>query len=315
MFRAFSTMASLIAILATTGATFGNDKDKEASTDRASEKRLNRIWKTMAPVEGFERTEFFKAVETGAIEIKVNMKDIGHGNLSVTNKTDRPLSIEMPPAFATVPVLAQGGFGGPGGGGGGGFGGGGFGGGGGGQVGGGGFGGGGFGGGGFGGGGGGGFGGGGGGGVGGGGLFNIPPGRVGRVDFQTICLEHGKPDPRPRMNYTIKPLSTVSTDPKIYELCRMLANDEVTQLVAQAAAWNIANGLSWDELLVKNRVELMGGYYERYFTPTQLQIAHKIVDVASERAEERMSQTELKNNETYSASVDRKPVDPKRPAK
>jgi hypothetical protein len=117
------------------------------------------------------------------------------------------------------------------------------------------------------------------------------------------------------MNYTIKPLSTVSTDPKIYELCRMLANDEVTQLVAQAAAWNIANGLSWDELLVKNRVELMGGYYERYFTPTQLQIAHKIVDVAGERAEERMSQTELKNNETYSASVDRKPVDPKRPAK
>ena len=120
------------------------------------------------------------------------------------------------------------------------------------------------------------------------------------------------------MDYTIKPISAVSTDPKIYELCRMLANDEVTQLIAQAAAWNIANGISWEELLTKNRVELMDGYFERYFTPSQLQMAFKVVEVSAERAEERATQLkshQTENNETYSASVTVGPAKQAQPGK
>ena len=115
-------------------------------------------------------------------------------------------------------------------------------------------------------------------------MFNIPPGRTGKASFATFCLEHGKPDPQARMDYVVKPLSVLSTDPKVYELCRMLANDEITQPVAQAAGWNVANKLSWEFMLNKNRVELSTGYFERYFNREQLEIAYKVVEVATERA-------------------------------
>ena len=121
---------------------------------------------------------------------------------------------------------------------------------------------------------------------GGGGVFNIPPGRVGKAQFKTFCLEHGKPDPKARMDYTIVPLETLNSDPKVFELCRMIANDEITQNVAQAAAWNIANDLSWEFLLTKNRVERMGGYYERYFNENELMVAYQVVEAATLRAEE-----------------------------
>ena len=64
----------------------------------------------------------------------------------------------------------------------------------------------------------------------------------------------------------------------------MMANDEISPNVAQAAAWNVANELSWEFLLTKNRVERMGGYYERYFTQGELEIAQKVVTESERRA-------------------------------
>ena len=194
-------------------------------------------------------------------------------------------------------VAAVGGIGGGGIGGGGIGGGGGFGGAGGNQGGGGGFGGGGQGGGGF---GGGGLG---GGGRGGGGVFNIPPGRTGKVSVKTFCLEHGKPDPRPSVDYVIRPLEALSKDPAVRELCVMLANDEIAQPVAQAAGWNMANGLSWEFLLHKNRVQLSTGYFERYFTPAQLQVAYQVVQAARQRAA-------MREDDGYRAAPPEKRVSP-----
>jgi hypothetical protein len=122
---------------------------------------------------------------------------------------------------------------------------------------------------------------------GGGGFFNIPPGRVGKTSLKTFCLEEGKPDPRSRIEYRIQPLTDLNSDPKVFEMCRMLANDEIAQPVAQAAAWNVANGLSWHELLVKNRIERMDGSYERYFHPQHLVIAQRVTVASAQRAEAR----------------------------
>ena len=265
--------------------------------DRSEEKRLAGVWKTSEAVEGFESVEMFNAISSGDIEVLIKTKDASESNLIVTNNSNRHLAIQMPPAFAAVPVLKQlgngGGFGGNGVGGngvgggrggnqgiGGGFGGG---------FGGGGFGGGGFGGGGF---GGGGFGGRGGGapfnippGDVGGAVFNIPPGRDGKVTVQTVCLEHGKPNPRPRMDYTVAPIETLSSDPKVTEICKMLASGEIPQNVAQAAAWNITDELSWDVLATKNRVERMDGYYERFFTHNELRAAQQVVAESQTRAD------------------------------
>ncbi len=298
---------ALVAVISVAASVNANDDEKETKLDRAEQKRLSRIWKTQTPVQGFESVEMFAGMKSGQIEVVIKTKDEANVNLMVKNNSDKPLAIEMPPAFAAVPVMAQGlgmggggGMGGMGGGGMGGMGGGGMGGMGG-QGTGGGMGGGG-GGGGFGGGGMGGMGGGGMGGMGGGGVFNIPPGRVGKVALKTFCLEHGKPNPRPRMDYTIAPIEVLSSDPKVAEMCRMLANDEITQPVAQAAAWNTANGLSWQELLVKNRVELMGGYFERYFSPQQLMMAQQVVRISGLRADERAKLMKDSEKQKYTKS-------------
>ena len=101
------------------------------------------------------------------------------------------------------------------------------------------------------------------------------------------------------MEYTIKPIESMSKDKKIHEMCRMMANDEITPNIAQAAAWNVANGLSWEFLLTKNRVELMGGYFERYFSRRELEIAQQVVAESAARAKQRKSEKKDGDKEDY----------------
>jgi hypothetical protein len=259
--------------------------------------------KRAAEVEAVE-VELFAAMEKGDIEVKLIPKDAKGGNVLITNKTDKPLKIALPEAFAGVPILAQfGGIGGGGGFGGGGLGGGlaagGLGGGGAGQ----GFGaqqglGGGFGGGGGGLGGGGGFGGGGGGfggggfGGGGGGLFNVAPEKTGKIKVTTVCLEHGKDEPNPRIAYTLAPLKSFKDDPKVYEVCAMLGRGEIDQASAQAAAWHLTDRLSFQELAAKIGIKHLNGSTEPFFAPEQVVRASQIVLEAVRRAEYRTSARE-----------------------
>ncbi len=256
-------------------AAMDNDSAKK-------EKVPTRIHKTMQPVDGYMPVEMFAAMKSGEIKVEFIPRNATQANIFVTNISDKALAVEMPQAFAGVPVLAQFGGGGQGGGGqgGGGQGGGGQGGGGGGQGVGGGSGGGGQGGGGQ---GGGGQGGGGGGGL-GGGVFNIPPGKRGRMQVATVCLEFDKHDPRPSMEYEIKPISALTSDPVVIEICKMLANDEISQQVAQAAAWHQTDNKSWEELLEHDRVRLSNGYFEKFFSPEQVFWAREVVAAGQQRA-------------------------------
>ena len=296
MNQLFRFSMALFAVVAFTAGAFGDSPSGEAKPEkmtkeqRLEKKRLSRISKTMTPVEGFESVEMFSAMESGDVEVIIKTKSSADANIIVKNNSDKPLAIGMPAAFSAVPVLRQGGFGG-GGRGGGGFGGGGGRGGGGQQQG--------IGGGAGGGRGGGGFGGGGGGGNrggGGGGVFNIPPGKVGKVAIKTVCLEHGKKEPKSHIDYVIQPLDALNSDPKVKEVIRMLAEDEVSQNIAQAAAWNVTDDLSWQELSVKNRFESqMGGRTERYFSRDELIIAQQAVAASIERVNEKAAET--KNSE------------------
>ena len=38
----------------------------------------------------------------------------------------------------------------------------------------------------------------------GGGMFNVAPEKVGKFKVPTVCLEHGKHDPTPRVTYEIR---------------------------------------------------------------------------------------------------------------
>jgi hypothetical protein len=251
--------------------------------------------------EDFQPVELFEAMKSGEIQVEFIPKDTKGATVTIHNKSDKPLSVKLPEAFAGMPVLAQFGGGGLGGGGlgGGGLGGGGLGGGGlgggGGQGLGGGFGGGG---GGFG-GGGGGFGGGGLGG--GGGFFNVEPEKVGRIKVATMCLEHGKDDPNPRMKYEIRPIDALTKDTRVVELCKMLGRGEVPQNAAQAAAWHLANGLSWQELAVKDRYRSQfTGQSQRFFSPLEMELAMRIATAASARAESAKSNSLVSPGEQQS---------------
>jgi hypothetical protein len=209
--------------------------------------------------------ELFKGMKDGKLSTRLLQKNSKTGNLLIENLTKETITVQMPESFVGVHVLNQ--FGG----GGGGLGGGQQGGGGGGQS---------TGGGGQGGGGGGG---GGGQGGGGGGFFSIPPEKVVRLPVTSVCLEHGKPEPSVRMEYKIHPVESVSTDPVLKELLNLVATGRINLNVAQAAAWNIANGKSWRELS-QMKFNRLARPDTPQFSYAELTYAQQLVAVAKQRA-------------------------------
>jgi hypothetical protein len=115
---------------------------------------------------------------------------------------------------------------------------------------------------------------------GGGGMFNVPPEKVGQLKVPTVCLEHGKADPRPGVKYEIRPIEQVVDRPAVRELCRMVGRGELNQRVAQVAAWHLNNDMSWEELL-KKQYKFAGGMTKPYFSPEEIQAAMRVVNVAT----------------------------------
>jgi hypothetical protein len=180
----------------------------------------------------------FEAMDAGTVEAKFIPQSSAKANLLVKNLTDKPLHIHVPAAFAGVPVLAQGMMGGGMGGMGGGM-----------------------------------------GGMGGGmgGFMRVAPGRTSKMALNTVCLEHGKPEPNAKMKYTIAPLDQVTKDPAVAALCEALGNGVIAQNTAQAAAWHLTDDMSWNELAEKNRKESQYTGNEPYFTSFELRAASNVV--------------------------------------
>jgi hypothetical protein len=230
-------------------------------------------------VEPSKAVDLFKAIDAGDIEVNLIPKDSVEGMITVTNKTGKPLTIKMPEAFAGVPVLAQiggggGGLGGLGGGGnnngggnsnanqgmGGGM-----------------------------------MGGMGGGMMGGGmmgGMFSVPAEKAVKGKVAFVCLDHGLKDPSPRIPYKIVPIDDYAKSPEVAELVKMMCSREIDQRSAQAAAWHVQNGLSWEELAKKVGVKHIGGATEPYFTAAQLQRALAATRLAEQRAEQAAKEKE-----------------------
>jgi len=68
-----------------------------------------------------ESVNLFQAMDAGDVDVKLIVKDGQQARIVAKNNTKKPLRIQIPEAFAAVPVLAQNQGGGGGGGGGGGF--------------------------------------------------------------------------------------------------------------------------------------------------------------------------------------------------
>ena len=124
-------------------------------------------------------------------------------------------------------------------------------------------------------------------GMGGGGAFSIPPERSRTFRVPTVCLEYGKPEPSSRMPYQLAKPEAFSSDPKLAVVLESLGRGELSQKVAQAAAWHLANGLTWEKLAAE-KIDHAGGIPdEPYFSQAELVAAHRVVAVATELAARR----------------------------
>lgn len=292
MFRSVALLAALVGLLSvSTVSTEAGSKGREARKPILTNPKFDPT---------AERVGLFEGMDDGRLASKVVAKDATGGVVVISNNSDQPLTVELPESFVMVQVLNQ--LGGGLGGGGGGFGGGGLGG----QGGGGGGQGGGnqSGGGGFGGGqGGGGLGGGGGqGGLGGGGggqgFFSIPPERSVKLPYVSACLNHGKADPNPNVEYKLVRVSEYTEDPVLSELIKMVGTGRINQKSAQAAIWTRTDNMTWQQLAAKNFNTLQGVEY--FFHPNNISEGQLILTSAEARVREAAENKEEKNEEVPS---------------
>jgi hypothetical protein len=203
--------------------------------------------------------DLFAAIRSGDLDVKFIPRDSRRAQVLIKNNTDQPLNVTLPDAFVGMPVLAQaaGGAGGN-------------------RatttntnkqnqsV---------------------------GGGMGGGqagGAFSVPPEKVVKVQVDVVCLNYGSPEPNARIPYTIEPAEKYTTDPEVQELCRMLGDGKLDQRAAQAAAWHLANHMTWEELAdLKLNSHLPQQYVRPYFTADEINKAMGIVGQAIKAADAR----------------------------
>lgn len=258
------TLAWTLTLLALSSAWAAKPAADEANRKSARKPKYGHYNPEHATVD------LFAGMKDGRLEVTFIPKNEEKARLFVTNKTGKPLNVKMPKLFAARPALAQMGIGqgngaqGIQGGGGGGAGQGQ------GQA----------------------LGGGAGGGQnggnnnglfnnqnqGGGNLFNVASEKTAAINFGVLCLEHGKPNPRPAMKYEIVPIEELTTDATVQALIERFARDELEHKVVQAAVWHKANGLSWDTLAEK-MLHRATGLRQPYYRPGELAAAQQAVDV------------------------------------
>jgi hypothetical protein len=183
--------------------------------------------------------DLFDGIQAGKLQVRYIPKNVSEAQMWITNKSDAPLSVKVPEAFAAVPVLAQmfpaigqqrqgqgqapgqgiPGFPGPG------------------------------------------------------mdqmgptapqregatpdkkdkkklpGMLDILPEAVAKMKLETLCLDHGKPDPRAAIPYEVRPIGKVSDKPELPRILEMLGRGEISHKAAQVAAWHLVDGMSWEKL-------------------------------------------------------------------
>jgi len=207
--------------------------------------------------------ELFSAIDAEQVGAKLIPRDSKRLSLFVENKTDKPLSIRMPVAFVGAPVLAQlfpdpgpfppadnrapqivgapgnnfPGMNFPGAGPGAGRPGGFF---------------------------------------GGPGVFSVPAGKTIKVKVPCGCLQHGRPDPKPKIPYEIKPLESFTDKPEVRELLALFGRGRFSQRVAQIAAWHLTDEMGWAKL-DGLRIKHLNGRQERQFSRAEVEAAKKMV--------------------------------------
>ncbi len=111
--------------------------------------------------------------------------------------------------------------------------------------------------------------------------FTVVAGKTVAIRVPTVCLEYGRREPMPRMPYRLEPLSKASQDPRVALILGGLASGQLTQKVAQAAAWHLSSGRTWDQLAAEV-IDRAGGDPDLpVFSRAELAAAKRAVEIAA----------------------------------
>ncbi len=116
-------------------------------------------------------------------------------------------------------------------------------------------------------------------------FFSIPPEKTVQLGLRSVCLNHGRPEPHANLKYRLTKVESHTTDPVLQQLLEDYS-PRTNKDVQQAAAWHLANGLSWKQLanLTEQRIP---GVAVPLFTKSQLDSARELVERAKQNAAER----------------------------
>ncbi|MDO4630309.1 MAG: hypothetical protein Q4C70_14115, partial [Planctomycetia bacterium] len=108
MSRIFTTALSLLLVLSLGSVSLANDRAKEVKNKVKNLAKNAQVAKLAdKPMEGAEEVDLFQAIADDQIEVGILQPNMKGGKILVKNKTDKPLSIRMPKAFGTRPVMGQ----------------------------------------------------------------------------------------------------------------------------------------------------------------------------------------------------------------
>ena len=104
------------------------------------------------------------------------------------------------------------------------------------------------------------------------------------------------------MSYKLIPLSQQTNDPVLGAMLEQFLAGNIDQKSAQAAAWHLANSMSWQELANKKIKHLGGLPPEPYFQQAQIIKAQQLVAVAQGVVRQRQTEpkTAASTSETTS---------------
>jgi hypothetical protein len=113
-------------------------------------------------------------------------------------------------------------------------------------------------------------------------FFFVPAGKSARADLPSVCLEFGRPDPSKNMRYELRPVTSFTKPAPIEAFLKAWHTERFSQNVAQASAWRLADGLTW-ERLASLRAGTVGAYTagRPMFTRQELDAAKKVAEAAA----------------------------------
>ncbi|MDE2506706.1 MAG: hypothetical protein KGM43_05815 [Planctomycetota bacterium] len=101
------------------------------------------------------------------------------------------------------------------------------------------------------------------------GVVTVPAGKRIELVSSSACLNFGLATPTPRDRFTLMDVNDYSNDPRVRKALRSLSTYGTSQGVAQAALWNVCNGLSF---------ETMSQHVGQSFNMSELALAARFVE-------------------------------------